>query len=210
MDYLKELISRIHELHLSLTEQWREYARDNGIILFNQKTTKVKHFCTRRELMESVNGYVTFLKERSELESFNGRFDGYEVTSRIKNLNSIEEKIEDYSNYRKEKGEIGINKCLNDLFGIRITIDCEKLVDDEIVSTIQQYGNAIFFEDKNVPARGNAPPYKAKHLYFKCTNEDYRWELQIWRAGDQESNHESHKTHRYMYRGWESDGKKIV
>ena len=210
LDYLKNLVRRIHETHALTTQDWKDYADGNGFLRFNQKSTKVKHLYVNPEPMEAVGGYVEFLKGCSLLKDFNGQYDGYEVMSRVKNHNSIEEKIKDYCEYRKERGEISVNKCLNDLFGIRIIIDCDELLESDIESVVQDYGTAIFVEDKYVPARGESPPYKAKHLYFKCTNEDYRWELQIWRAADQESNHESHKTHRYMYRGWESDGKKIV
>lgn len=207
-EHLRDLIFRIRDIHASVTEGWRDHARRNGLSVFNQRSTKVKHLDSKRELMESVYGYVDFLRGRPELSEFVGQFDGYEITSRVKNHNSIEEKIDDYCRKRVQRGEVSVNKCLNDLFGIRIIIDCESLDDDDLTSMTDSFGNALTLEDKDVPARGDIPPYIAKHIYFKQSNEDYRWELQIWRTADQENNHESHRKHRYIYRGWESDGRK--
>ena len=205
---LKELISRIHELHNLLAEEWADYALNSGFLRFNQKSVKVKHLDADQELTESVYGYVDFLRGRTELTEMTGLFDGYEITSRVKNYNSIEEKIEDYCRKRVQKGEVSVNKCLNDLFGTRIIIDCESISDDDLLAIIGCYPGALLLEDKDVPARESIPPYKAKHIYFKRGNEDFRWELQIWRSADQLNNHESHRKHRYIYRGWEADGSK--
>ena len=207
---LTELIGTIYNVHSELTKSWRIYANQANIQIFNQKSVKVKHLMEKPLLMESVSAYVEYLKGRTELSLFNKESDGYEVMCRIKNHNSIEEKIEDYCMYRQEKGEVSVNKCLNDLFGIRIVIDCGTISTDEIEIAIGDLADTLYVEDKNVPERGTVPPYIAKHIYFKSGNEDYRWELQIWRSADQKNNHESHKTHRYKYRRWESGDKSRV
>ncbi len=104
------------------------------------------------------------------------------VTARVKAQNSIEFKIQNYKTERHEFGKIPINKCINDLFGIRIFLR-EPLTFDEVYSFIEDtYPNRYRCIDSS------KFDYKAVHLYFKENNQSFPWELQIWNMCDMDSN----------------------
>ena len=57
------------------------------------------------------------------------------MNTRVKALNSIQNKIEKYKN-KKESGKIPIKKCLNDIFGLRIILN-KSISYDEIIKYIK-------------------------------------------------------------------------
>lgn len=123
------------------------------------------------------------------------------VTARVKAQNSIEYKIQNYKTEKHEYGKVPINKCFNDLFGIRIILD-SLLSFDQISSFIESTYPGKY---KCIDSSKNA--YKAVHLYFKKSNQSFPWELQIWNACDVESNFNSHKKYKQEYTTWEKESK---
>ncbi len=200
-DTVRHLVERIIGLQKKTSEKWRSYCSRDGLKLFNQKSTKVIHLNTDEKLL--ILSYLEFLNNESVTDMFEEIGDRYVVVSRVKNRNSIEEKIEDYCRYRAERGEVPVNKCLNDLFGVRIILDCGSIDVSDIEGIIAPFGSSVMLEVKN-DLRPNNLKYLAYHIYFKESNSDFKWELQIWKKEDERSNQESHKTHRYKYRMWES------
>ena len=123
------------------------------------------------------------------------------VFSRIKAINSIQYKIESYYHSR-ENGKIPINKCLNDIVGIRIILNNE-------VSLIA-IGNWIKSTFENLKVikayRGEYGEYKAIHVYFgKGNNHLFQWELQIWLLKDSNKNLLSHHKYKQNYIKWEKE-----
>lgn len=84
------------------------------------------------------------------------------VNIRTKAKNSIEFKIENYMK-NHENGKVPINKCFNDLLGIRIICN-KQLTYDEILKLVDtKYSNLKCIDSSK-------DEYKATHIYFKKDN----------------------------------------
>ncbi len=203
LQLLESLIVAIQKLHSECSSNWEKTCIDR--YRFNQRSTKVIDVKENDSIMESILQYVDYLKEVdfSGLTSLNTA--GFTVTARIKNGNSILDKYEDYINYRPEKGEVSIQKCFNDLYGIRAIIDTSSISKVEIESLLKRNDIGAIVEIKDVPANQSGYGYKAIHIYFKTDNFTYRWELQVWLSDKEVANTLSHKFHRYKYKNWESE-----
>ena len=120
------------------------------------------------------------------------------VNSRVKTLNSIQYKIQNYY-LNHENGEIPLKKCLNDIFGIRIILD-EKVDYFNIRNIIK----LEFPELKCI--NSNKMSYYAVHIYFgNDNNKNFQWELQIWDKEHEKKNLESHTKYKQDYTKWEQE-----
>ena len=153
-------------------------------------------------IYKSIMEYVQLLNEKSaDITLPLASVCSCKVTARVKAQNSIEFKIQNYKTERHEFGKIPINKCINDLFGIRIFLR-EPLTFDEVYSFIEDtYPNRYRCIDSS------KFDYKAVHLYFKENNQSFPWELQIWNMCDMDSNFSSHKKYKQEYTAWEKESK---
>lgn len=124
------------------------------------------------------------------------------ISIRIKTQNSIEYKIEKYM-VNLEKGMVPVNKCLNDLVGIRAFVS-----DDVSHEEIRKHIKDSHPELKCIDS--SKADYIATHVYFKTDNFSFPWELQIWRNEDREDNFKSHKQYKQEYVKWENDGERDV
>lgn len=121
------------------------------------------------------------------------------VDTRIKARNSIEYKIYRYIQEHSD-GEIPINKCFNDLFGIRIICE-EKLTNKQVSELIKN-------KFKNLKCIDSSKKdYKATHIYFKQDNFNFQWELQVWNKEDEINNINSHEKYKQDYVKWEKENK---
>lgn len=118
------------------------------------------------------------------------------VTTRVKALNSIEYKLDNYIR-NHEEGRIPLKKCLNDLLGIRIVIDAEFEHED-----VKNYMQMHFPSYKCIDSSKNG--YIATHIYFENGNIYFPWELQVWQKKAEKKNYESHRTYKQDYTMWES------
>lgn len=120
--------------------------------------------------------------------------------SRVKNINSISSKIYQYINLKKEKGDVSINKCLNDLYGVRIIVPLRKMGELlEIVNTLSRENNW-----KCRITDASKQEYKAIHLYLLKDNYSLRWEVQFWLEKYDATNRASHAKYKQSYTNWES------
>lgn len=126
--------------------------RKRGIARFNQKSTKVSDLNDKQKSMDAIIQYVNFLNGMQDIRQFDYKKEGFVVNSRVKNLNSVQEKYEDYLFYRPEKGKIQVNKCFNDLFGVRAIIDCDNLSTEYVMDALNDYSN-VEVHDKT-PSKG--------------------------------------------------------
>ena len=119
------------------------------------------------------------------------------INARIKQLNSIQYKYHKYLTGNLN-GKSAINKCFNDLFGMRIIID-EVFDYDEIKCEVcRKYPDLkIINADKD--------SYYATHIYFQENNYVFPWELQIWEKCKEDGNLKSHNAYKQDYVRWESE-----
>lgn len=128
---------------------------------------------------------------------------GLDITSkiecRVKNYNSIQYKLEKYIQ-NKEKGKIPINKCLNDIFGVRIILN-----NTLELNTVKTFINEKFPTLKCIDS--SKGDYKALHVYIKSNNYNFPWEVQIWNKEDEKNNKKSHRKYKQDYINWENKNK---
>ena len=121
------------------------------------------------------------------------------MNARVKNRNSIEYKIKNYIE-NHENVKITINKCLNDLFGIRII--CKDQIDFSQINHLvkEKYDKLKCIDSSKIE-------YKATHIYFKQSNFEFQWELQLWNEDDEINNIRSHEKYKQDYVRWEKENK---
>lgn len=146
LNRLTDLCDMIKRAHDKVSEEWVHFTDKNGIKLFNQKSTKVADI-EDRNLMPIFKQYTSFLVEQIENDQFDRTDKEFTVDSRIKTSNSIEEKNDDYLK-REEEGKVNINKCFNDLFGIRVIIDCNELTHSDIPDWLEKKGFKCEIKDE--------------------------------------------------------------
>ena len=122
------------------------------------------------------------------------------IESRVKNINSISSKIYQYINLKKEKGDVSINKCINDLFGIRIIVPFKQIRSLEKMVIELAKDNHWNCRINNASKK----EYKAVHLYLLKDNYSLRWEVQFWLEIHDAKNRESHAKYKQSYTSWES------
>ena len=139
----------------------------------------------------------------TEIELDSNLFKISTSTTRVKNINSVETKIDRYYNSPDLNGKSPINKCLNDLLGFRIIIDS-----DFTHSDIENFVNNKYNSLQNITLKctdSSKYGYIASHIYFhkKGDNSVFPWELQIWKESDKINNIKQHKKYKQDYTNWE-------
>ena len=195
-DELKALIDYIQSVYDQITNIWQEQT----ICKINLKKSQVKDIDGK--IYSTINEYVKLLNKQSSIIFIQlPSICSSQVTARVKAQNSIELKIQNYKTAKHEFGKVPINKCFNDLFGVRIILK-NPLTYDEITAFIKRTYN-----DKYKCIDSSKLEYKATHLYFKQGNTNFQWELQIWNECDRENNLKSHKKYKQEYTTWEKESK---
>ena len=192
MDYndIEQLIKCILIEYNRVCKEWEDLQKGN---LINLKRKLVKDVRLDNEIFVYISGYRAFLS--SALATVN--FDMSNVSSRIKAQNSLESKIQRYIDTKEEHGETPINKCVNDLFGVRIVCK-ENIIFDDFKKHIYE-----MFKLKCIDA--SKDEYLATHIYFKRDNNSFPWELQVWEERNRESNLISHHKYKQDYASWEKE-----
>lgn len=121
------------------------------------------------------------------------------VTARVKTQNSIEYKLQAYCGEKHAMGNIPVNKCMNDLFGIRVILDRNVPFDSIMLFLNDAYGSRYRCTD------ASKDEYRAVHLYFRDGSFSFPWELQIWNPSDKHSNIDSHRKYKQGYTSWEQE-----
>ncbi len=195
MEELRQLILYIQNVYDSVNEEWEN---SGNYMPINMKSAKVKDFYDNSVFLNYAFDYRNFIDDNVG-EIFNTEFNRFvnTVNSRVKAVNSIQSKINKYAVGKKEHGEVSINKCLNDIFGIRI------IFDDRIdYKEIERFIKNAFPDLKCILA--NREKYSAVHVYFgKGSNRRFQWELQIWDKNHEKTNLLSHAKHKQDYAKWE-------
>ena len=197
-DELKDLIDYIQTVYTEVTNEWL-----NGTdAKINLKKSQVSDIDVDGTIYKNIMEYVQLLNEKSaDITLRLSSVCAYQVTARVKAQNSIEYKIQNYKTERHEFGRIPINKCINDLLGIRIILKFP-LTFEEIHSFIQ-----ATYQGRYRCIDSSKLGYKAVHLYFRENNQSFPWELQIWNRCDVKSNFASHQKYKQEYTSWEKESK---
>ncbi len=199
IEELEKLIEFIQKEYIEITNKWENSVYYSKI---NWKNTLVCNMVENKELLDTIICYRDFINENiiqllMDFKQFNT--DTAKVNIRAKAKNSIEYKIENYIK-NHENGEIPINKCFNDLFGIRM-ICSDEMENKKIIQLItNKYKNLKCIDSSK-------KDYKATHIYFKKDNFSFQWELQVWNKVDEINNIKSHEKYKQDYVRWEKENK---
>lgn len=199
LEELDKLIDFIQTEYINFTTKWEQ---SNYYSKINLKNTVVCDILENKVLLDAIINYREFINENNiqlVLDFKQFTTEKSKVNIRTKAKNSIEYKIKNYME-NHENGKVPINKCFNDLFGIRIIVK-DGLTYNEIENLItNKYSNLKCINSSK-------KDYKATHIYFKKNNFSFQWELQIWNKIDELNNIESHERYKQDYVKWENENK---
>lgn len=196
---LDKLINFIQTEYIEFNEKWQNSSYYSKI---NLKKNTVCDLLDNELVLNTIFNYREFINENNiqllmDFKQFNS--EKAKVNSRAKTKNSIEYKIKNYIE-NHENGRVPIEKCLNDLFGIRI-ICLEELTYEQIAEFINKKHEYLKCIDSS------KEEYKATHIYFKQDNFNFQWELQVWNKIDEINNINSHEKYKQDYVKWEKENK---
>lgn len=199
LEELDKLINFIQIEYIKFTIKWEQ---SDYYLKINLKNTLVCDILENKILLDAIINYREFINENNiqlvmDFKQFST--EKSRVNIRTKAKNSIEYKIKNYIE-NHENGKVSINKCFNDLFGIRII--CKDVITyHEIVNLINNKYSDLKCIDSS------KKDYKAIHIYFKKNNLSFQWELQVWNKVDEINNIESHEKYKQDYVKWENENK---
>lgn len=196
MFHLK-LIAYSYSTVLELIQEINEFHRSFSVSAENLLTYNLKNTVDQVTSEEGISPFFQELIEVYKLElnkyslkllGLQSRYPG--MRYRIKQLESIREKLLYYMTAEHEFGKVSINKSLNDFLGFRIfvndlhNIQGRLMNDTNLKTLVRMY----------VRRSGN---YVGMHLYFKNgNNKFFPWELQIWQIDQAAINEKSHQDHK--------------
>ena len=200
LDELEKLVSFIQKKYKELYNEWKKSELYDPI---HQKKNLVKDINDNNNILNNILNYRAFINDKSlDLKiAFNNLNLDSEINTRVKAQNSIEYKISNYMSDKHEYGKIPLNKCFNDLYGIRIIF-----LDNIRYEEIKQFIDYKFNKKLkcNDASNGN---YVATHIYFKIDNYVFQWKLQIWDKFHEKTNIISHEQYKQDYTKWEQENK---
>lgn len=195
LEMLDHLIKEISQIYKKISQKW---SKDKGYNEINLKKNCIVKIQTDELLGNLIRNYRDFLMRDEDIICFPLALNQIgHISTRIKLQNSIEYKIDNYV-LNHECGNVPINKCLNDLFGLRVIIAEEISHKD-----IQNYITNKYPDLKCIDS--SKGEYIATHVYFKYDNFSFPWELQIWKSSDKDKNFNSHKQYKQEYTKWERE-----
>lgn len=127
LEELDNLINFIQTEYIDFTEKWEQSDYYSKI---NLKDTLVCDVLENKILLDAIISYREFINENNiqlvmDFKQFNTNKS--KVNIRTKAKNSIEYKIKNYIK-NHENGKVPINKCFNDLFGIRLYVKISLII----------------------------------------------------------------------------------
>jgi len=192
---LINLIDLIYCYYTKYSEEWQKLRNST----FNLKRKLIRDIEFDNDLYDFIIEYRMFLEKHSidfMLEAT--KISNVEI--RIKHINSIDYKINNYKTALKhEYGTIPINKSLNDIMGVRIILN-EDISYEEISNYIKN-----FYPSCKVIKAERTGGYIAIHIYYHLSNFAFPWELQIWDKQHVISNKYSHSLYKQGYTKWEKE-----
>ena len=196
---LRQLINVIIEEHAEVSKEWEKLCNNRNIKFSKKCISDIYNDITFLNMSFTYRVYLIKNQDRikEKISSFE-KSKHYILSNRIKLENSIQYKIYNYMISEKhEKGEVPINKCLNDLFGLRVILPKE--INFEFLENYISKN----YKDKLRCVKSIRGDYVATHIYFKYNNYTFPWELQIWDKVHEKTNLKSHADYKQNYAKWE-------
>lgn len=198
---LKELIDKVYKTYIKVCKDWEN---NRKLPLFNQVKVTINDVFEQLNLFVDIFQYRDFLNNKEVDEILYLSTLNNIEHMRVKQFNSILFKLVNYQTklVNGKSGTIALNKCLNDILGLRVITEKAFAFED-----VRRMVKENYLSFKCIEAiRGE---YKAIHIYIKEDNYHYLWEIQLWYIDDVKKNYESHKQHKQAYTKWEELFKNI-
>jgi len=202
---LEILLEYIYTYYINLYDKWLEFINEKNIEPVNlKKTTVINSINQKTQNFISEYRYFLYSNIIEFDDNIPAEIDARFLSHRIKNEKSIALKLEKYLDpIEHQSGKSPLNKCLNDLFGIRIITPYQIPYLDIKTYVENKYNFKCRDSSKN--------DYHATHIYIKNNiNHVFQWELQIWNTIYEKSNKESHAKYKQEYVSWEKESTEEV
>lgn len=210
---ISNLVEEVIVCHKIFSEQHLENISSKNMVAINLKTKQIREivefftddgiFWFLPEYYEYINWYMYLLNDLTAMIDFEYDYLDIDCRTRVKQNESMVNKIIYYCVGKNEKGKVSLNKCLNDLFGLRITIGNYDL--GEIHERMEYYLSILRqkYGYKLKISNATKSCYTAIHIYIQGDNNYvFPWELQIWNIKDREKNEGCHKKYKQQYVEW--------
>lgn len=209
---------RIFNLLQQVCDEHNQFSQKfSGFLTLNLNKREVRHIFTEisskllidENFYSNMSLYCSAALEFQIIADFEYRFADLGLSSRIKQDSSRVFKLYHYRVTKKEAGKVALNKCLNDLYGLRIIIED---FDYECPVFRQCFE---YFKSKNPNSKfklenSSKIDYKGIHIYmFGEKNIYFPWEMQIWNKNDEVTNKISHTEHKQEYTKWSEEYKNL-
>jgi len=202
---IKSLIYEINNIHNTFSKNWNEKFNTYPLNLNKKQVRDVCNilyddiFFIHETFFSNLREYMTKLDELIVSLDLDYTYNNFDFRSRVKQKESVVNKLKYYMVGKEGRGAYSINKCLNDLLGFRIVVEefnhnCE--IFDKICLEIQSDVNI-----KKINSSKNG--YIGTHIYFYGNNNQFfPWELQVWNPTHAKSNDYSHSMYKQEYTKW--------
>lgn len=206
---IKQIIIEICDFHNKFSAAWIDKNKSSELEFLNFKKRQVREvtdiieerevFFLKDKFNSLLKSYMNELKPLTIDFEMEYKYEKFDFRSRGKQFDSIMDKLKFYRVGKQEKGAFNLNKCLNDLFGIRIVIEDF----DHNCKNFYQLCEELKTNNRIRVMDSSKHDYKATHIYFHGeSNQYFPWELQIWNSNDCKSNDISHGVHKRAYTEW--------
>lgn len=197
---LSELILCIQGEYDRTNALWATLSASNDFRDLNMGKIRVRHYSDTPYLNERTKAYRDFLADNLDESRIALNDADFDVAYRVKTMDSILDKIRRYNQSPCLLGNTPVNKCLNDVFGIRMIAQCTVMADD-IIGYVNDRHPGLKVLDSS-KTEDDETVYVATHIYFRESNQRYPWELQIWSVERSELNYKSHRERKETYVRW--------
>lgn len=171
------------------------YYNDKKHEMMNYNKVQLSSAALSSKFIVEASQYNKFLKKH-QTDDCMIPIIGKKIHTRVKALESLHDKIEQYLKNTRIRGNVIINKSINDMFGCRFLVE-------GLNENLEAYRDLlIFLKDNGYESiyrpyikNKETSKYCAIHFYLKDSNKHFCWEVQLWDPNSFEDNFKEHKKH---------------